>query len=72
MQASLSADVEVARRIAFTFAKMANKLSLPAGTSPDWLIQAAMERPEAVTPDEFKLAYTFRTRAQEGATHAVP
>jgi hypothetical protein len=63
MLADLSEDREAARRIAFTLAKMGSKLGLPYPSNSD-LLQAAMERPEAVTPEEFKVAYAMRERAQ--------
>lgn len=50
------------RRIAFTLAKMSSKLGLPHPSSADLLLQAAMERTEAVTPEEFKVAYAMRSR----------
>jgi len=37
-------------------------LGLPAGSGAEVLLQGAMERPEAVTPDEFKVAYAMRSR----------
>jgi hypothetical protein len=61
MLADLSEDREAARRIAFTLAKMGSKLGLPHPSSADLLLQAAMERPEAVTSDEFKVAYAMRS-----------
>jgi hypothetical protein len=63
MLADLSEDAEAARRIAFTLAKMGSKLGLPYPSSADLLLQAAMERPEAVTPEEFKVAYLMRPTA---------
>ena len=36
---------------------MSSKLGLPHSSSADLLLQAAMERTEAVTPEEFKVAY---------------
>jgi hypothetical protein len=62
MLASLSEDGKAARRIAFVMMRMASKLGFPAGSGPDALLQAAMERPEAVTPEEFKTAYAMRTQ----------
>jgi hypothetical protein len=50
------------RRIAFTLAKMSSKLGLPHPSSADLLLQAAMGRTEAVTPEEFKVAYAMRSR----------
>jgi hypothetical protein len=49
------------RRIAFTLAKMSSKLGLPHPSSADLLLQA-VERTEAVTPEEFKVAYAMRSR----------
>jgi hypothetical protein len=40
---------------------MANNLGLPEQTSPNVLVQAAMERPELITPEEFKTAYAWRS-----------
>jgi len=60
MLASLSEDREAARRIAFVMGGMAVKLGLPAGSGAEALLQGAMERPEAVTPEEFKVAYAMR------------
>jgi hypothetical protein len=40
----------------------ANNLGLPP-SGADALMQAAMERPEAVTPEEFKVAYAMRATA---------
>ncbi len=62
MLAGLSEDREAARRVAFVMMRMASKLGFPAGAGPDALLQAAMERPEAVTPEEFKTAYVMRTQ----------
>ena len=63
MQPDLPADLEAARRIAFVMARMASKLGLPAQSGSELLLQGAMERPEAVTPEEFRLAYAFRLTA---------
>lgn len=60
MLADISEEKEAARRIAYTLAKMGNKLGLPYPSSADLMLQAAMERPEAVTPEEFKVAYLMR------------
>jgi hypothetical protein len=56
---SLSEDGEVARRIAFVMAKLGSKLGLPAASGAEALLQGAMERPEAVTPEAFKVAYAL-------------
>jgi len=63
MLASLSEDREAARRIAFAMAKMAVKPNLPAGSGAEALLQGSMERPEAVTPEGFRLVYAFRPTA---------
>jgi hypothetical protein len=34
---------------------------MPVGSSPETLLEGAMERPEAVTPEEFKIAYVMRS-----------
>jgi hypothetical protein len=59
--AELTQDKEVARRIAFIMATVANKFGLPMQASPEILLQCAMEQPEAVTPDQFKLIYLMRS-----------
>ena len=57
MLAGLSEDREAARRVAFVMMRMASKLGFPAGSGADARLQAAMERPEAMTPEEeFKTA----------------
>jgi hypothetical protein len=63
MLANLSEDREAARRIAFVMGRMAVKLGLPAGSGAEALLQGAMERPEAVAPEEFKIAYGMRSTA---------
>jgi hypothetical protein len=41
---------------------MSSKLGLPHSSSADLLLQAAMERTEVVTPEEFKVADAMRSR----------
>lgn len=60
---SLSEDWEVARRIAFAMACLANKFGLPLQSSPEILIECAMEQPEKVTPEEYNLIYMMRSEA---------
>jgi hypothetical protein len=60
---ALSADYDGARRIAFVRASVANRFGLPLQASPEMLIQCAMEQPETVTPDEFKVIYSMSSAA---------
>ena len=59
--APLSEDRDAARRIAFVVAKVAQSLKLPFPCSPGMLLQAAMEQPEAVTPEEYAIIYLMRS-----------
>jgi hypothetical protein len=67
----LSEDIQAARRIAFMFALVASSLGIPLNkeigfdTISATLLQCAMEQPELVTPDEFKLIYTIMMRPRE-------
>jgi hypothetical protein len=47
------------RRIAFVMASVASRFGLPLQASPEMLIQCAMEQPEQVMPQEFKLIYSM-------------
>jgi hypothetical protein len=56
---ALSPDYESVRRIAFVMASVARRFGLPLQASPEMLIQCAMEQPEQVMPQEFKLIYSM-------------
>lgn len=62
--ASLSSDYDAARRIAFVRASVAGRFGLPLNASPEMLIQCAMEQPETVTVDEFKVIYKMKSAVQ--------
>jgi hypothetical protein len=62
---ALSSDYDAARRIAFTLAKVADRLGVPLHPySPESLLQSAMDQPDAVTPQEYKLIYCMRSEPQ--------
>jgi hypothetical protein len=69
---ALSADYDVARRIAFVRASVANRFGLPPNASPEMLMQCAMERPEQVTPQEFKLIYAMRSTETISPSPSIP
>lgn len=61
---ALSADYDGARRIAFTMATVALRLGVPLKPfSPEFLLQSAMEQPDAVTPHEYRLIYRMSSAA---------
>jgi hypothetical protein len=61
---ALSSDYDAARRIAFTMAKVADRLGVPLHPySPESLLQSAMEQPDAVTPEEYGLIYRMSSVA---------
>jgi len=62
---ALSSDYDAARRIAFIMAKVAQRLGVPLHPySPESLLQSAVEQPDAVTPQEYKLIYCMSSAAQ--------
>jgi hypothetical protein len=61
---ALSSDYDAARRIAFTIAKVADRLGVPLHPySPESLLQSAMEQPETITPGEYKMIYRISSAA---------
>jgi hypothetical protein len=61
---NLPLDYEVTRRIAFVMASVASRFGLPLQARPEILLQSAMEQPEAITPQEYKLIYRISSAAQ--------
>ena len=61
---ALSSDYDAARRIAFTMAKVAGRFGVPLHPySPESLLQSAMEQPDAVTPEEYRVIYAMSSAA---------
>ena len=59
---ALSSDYDAARRIAYTMAKVADRFGVPLHPySPESLLQSAMEQPETITPQEYRLIYAMRS-----------
>jgi len=53
----LSPEYDAVRRIAFMTASVASRFGLPLQARPEILLQSAMEQPEVISPQEYKLIY---------------
>ena len=61
---NLPPEYDAVRRIAFVMASVASRFSLPLQARPEILMQSAMEQPEAISPQEYKLIYRIGSAAQ--------
>lgn len=75
LEASLSADVMAARRIAYTLAKAEDALgirhaiSVPFGYRMEMILTGAMENPSAVDEGTYSLAYRLLQRDTANVGH---
>ncbi|MBW7968612.1 hypothetical protein [Bradyrhizobium sp. BR 10289] len=75
VQFTLDPDVDAARRIAFTIVKAAAALEIPhhpdlsLGAQLEHVLQAAMERPWAISPEIYGMIFTL-AGAQQHASNS--